>query len=212
MSTNKSSALTERQLDLITRAHCDTGGLIEPLLALKGGAKLKMIASLAQRGLIAQTDGQWRITSAAVTFIKGEGQPVASDTTRPDDLPGADATMVNQDIANDPEIEAAVTAAEASWQAVQTKTTDRLTKLEASQTREGSKQALVIEMLKRPEGATIAQISEVTGWQKHTIRGTFSGALKKKLGLTIVSEKIAGPTGAPGAGQRLYRITEAVAA
>ena len=48
----QTTPITERQLDLITRAHCDAGGLIEPLLDLKGGAKLKMIASLAQRGLI----------------------------------------------------------------------------------------------------------------------------------------------------------------
>jgi hypothetical protein len=40
------------------------------------------------------------------------------------------------------------------------------------------------------------------------VRGTFAGALKKKLGLTIVSEKIEGPAGTPGAGQRLYRIAE----
>ena len=66
----------------------------------------------------------------------------------------------------------------------------------------------MIEMLKRPEGATIAQICEATGWQAHTVRGTFAGALKKKLGLTIVSEKIEGPAGTPGAGQRLYRIAE----
>ena len=46
----QTTPITERQLDLITRAHCDAGGLIEPLLTLKGGAKLKMIASLAQRG------------------------------------------------------------------------------------------------------------------------------------------------------------------
>lgn len=46
----QTTPITERQLDLITRAHCDANGLIEPLLALKGGAKLKMIASLAQRG------------------------------------------------------------------------------------------------------------------------------------------------------------------
>ena len=71
-----------------------------------------------------------------------------------------------------------------------------------------SKQALVIEMLKRPEGATIAQICEATSWQAHTVRGTFAGALKKKLGLTIVSEKIEGPAGTPGAGQRLYRIAQ----
>ena len=63
----QTTPITERQLDLITRAHCDAGGLIEPLLELKGGAKLKMIASLAQRGLIEQADGQWRITRAALT-------------------------------------------------------------------------------------------------------------------------------------------------
>lgn len=44
------------------------------------------------------------------------------------------------------------------------------------------------------------------------MRGTFAGALKKKLGLNIVSEKIAGPAGTPGAGQRLYRIAEEVSA
>ena len=41
----------------------------------------------------------------------------------------------------------------------------------------------MIELLKRPEGATVEQIAEATGWQKHTIRGAISGALKKKLGL-----------------------------
>ena len=79
-------------------------------------------------------------------------------------------------------------------------------------TRENSKQATVIEMLQRPEGATITQICSATGWQAHTVRGTFAGALKKKLGLTIVSEKIEGPAGTPGAGQRLYRIAEEVSA
>ena len=104
-------------------------------------------------------------------------------------------------LADDPELEAAVVAAEASWQQDQPD-------VAAKRGRESSKQALVIAMLKRPEGATIAQISEATGWQAHTVRGTFAGALKKKLGLTIVSEKIEGPAGTPGAGQRLYRIAE----
>ncbi|WP_307753640.1 DUF3489 domain-containing protein [Xanthomonas albilineans] len=66
-------------------------------------------------------------------------------------------------------------------------------------TRENSKQAQVIAMLKRPEGATIAQICEATGWQSHTVRGTFAGAFKKKLGLSIISEKALG-------GERVYRI------
>lgn len=67
-------------------------------------------------------------------------------------------------------------------------------------TRENSKQAQVIAMLKRPEGATIAQICDATGWQPHTVRGTFAGAFKKKLGLTITSTKENG-------GERIYAIT-----
>ncbi len=56
-------------------------------------------------------------------------------------------------------------------------------------TREGTKQALVIEILRRAEGATIAEIVEATGWLQHTARGVLAGSLKKKLGLTIGSEK-----------------------
>ena len=66
-------------------------------------------------------------------------------------------------------------------------------------TRDNRKQAQVIAMLKRPEGATIADICEATGWQQHTVRGTFAGAFKKKLGLNITSTKEAG-------GERVYRI------
>ncbi|WLQ13265.1 DUF3489 domain-containing protein [Hahella aquimaris] len=70
-----------------------------------------------------------------------------------------------------------------------------------SRLRANSKQALVIQMLERPEGATIDQLSHATGWQKHTVRGTLSGALKKKLGLKVISEKSAD-------GERLYRIAK----
>ena len=66
-------------------------------------------------------------------------------------------------------------------------------------TREGSKQAQVIAMLKRAKGATIAQICEATGWQAHTVRGTFAGAFKKKLGFDITSTKEQGA-------DRVYRI------
>src|SRR5580693_657949 len=52
-----------------------------------------------------------------------------------------------------------------------------------------SKQAVVIAMLRLPEGATIDEVASVTGWQRHTVRGVFSGALKKKLGLTLASAK-----------------------
>ena len=56
-------------------------------------------------------------------------------------------------------------------------------------TRDGTKQAMMIELLKRPGGATLAEIVEATGWQAHTVRGAMAGALKKKLGLTVTSEK-----------------------
>lgn len=67
-------------------------------------------------------------------------------------------------------------------------------------TRENSKQAQMIELLKRPDGATLNQLVEVTGWQAHTVRGAMAGALKKKLSLNIVSEKTDGQ-------ERKYRIT-----
>ncbi len=56
-----------------------------------------------------------------------------------------------------------------------------------TRTRDSSKQATVIGTLKRPVGATIQQIIEVTNWQAHTVRGTFAGAFKNKRGLSITS-------------------------
>ena len=50
-----------------------------------------------------------------------------------------------------------------------------------------SKQDAVIAMLCRPEGATVDEVVGATGWQRHTVRGVFSGTLKKKLGLTLAS-------------------------
>jgi hypothetical protein len=75
--------------------------------------------------------------------------------------------------------------------------------------RAGTKQALMIDLLKRPKGATVEQIAAATGWQRHTIRGAISGALKKKLGLTVEATRTreVGPnkTGARG-GSTTYRI------
>ena len=56
--------------------------------------------------------------------------------------------------------------------------------------REGTKQARLIEMLKRSKGATIEEIVKAFDWQAHTVRGAMAGALKKKLGLKIESEQI----------------------
>ena len=68
------------------------------------------------------------------------------------------------------------------------------------QPRAGTKQATLIAMLRRPDGADLDEIADVTGWQKHTIRGAISGALKKKLGLAVTSTK-------DDQGKRVYRIS-----
>ena len=65
--------------------------------------------------------------------------------------------------------------------------------------REGTKQATLIAMLRAPDGATIQEIMAATGWQSHTVRGAMAGALKKKLGLEVTSEKVEGRG-------RVYRI------
>ena len=56
--------------------------------------------------------------------------------------------------------------------------------------REGTKQATLIAMLRAPDGATIEEIMAATGWQSHTVRGALAGALKKKLGFEVTSEKV----------------------
>lgn len=100
-------------------------------------------------------------------------------------LMGASPKDAAPSVEDDPALESAVAALEVSFA--------------KPRTRENSKQAKVIRMLQRPEGATIAQICEATGWQAHTVRGTFAGAFKKKLGLAITSDKAQG-------GERVYRV------
>jgi len=74
-------------------------------------------------------------------------------------------------------------------------------KVEATKGRSGSKQAKVIDLLRRSGGASINEMMKATGWQAHSVRGVISGSLKKKRGLAIISEK-------SKAGDRRYRIAE----
>ena len=67
-----------------------------------------------------------------------------------------------------------------------------------------SKQDEVIAMLRGPEGATVDEVASAMGWQRHTVRGLFSGTLKKKLGLTLAS--------AQEERGRVYRIAEPASA
>ena len=59
----------------------------------------------------------------------------------------------------------------------------------AGDARDGSKTAKVIDLLKRPEGATLKELMKATGWQPHSVRGFLSGAIGKKMGLKITSTK-----------------------
>lgn len=165
--------LTPAQHAILAYALEHTGGKIDWFPDnIKGGARKKVIDGLFNRALITPSGTDW--------FVAAEGYD-AMGRARPAPAP----------VIVDPELDAAVTAAEATWTQEKADAKPR--------TRENSKQATVIQMLQRSEGATVQQICETTGWQAHTVRGTFAGAFKKKLGLTIVSDK-------PQGGERVYRI------
>jgi hypothetical protein len=55
--------------------------------------------------------------------------------------------------------------------------------------RDGSKAATILELLKRPGGATSQELQKATGWQPHSVRGFLSGTIRKKMGLTVTSTK-----------------------
>jgi hypothetical protein len=165
--------LTPAQHAILAHAIEHTAGKIDWFPDnIKGGARKKVLDSLSNRALVTADGTDW--------FVAAEGYD-ALGCPRPAPTP----------VEPDEELEAAVSAAEASWAQQRAEAKPRI--------RENSKQADVIRMLKRPQGATVRQICEATGWQAHTVRGTFAGAFKKKLGLTLASEKGEG-------GERVYRI------
>lgn len=69
----------------------------------------------------------------------------------------------------------------------------------AGAARDGSKTAKVLDLLKRPDGATLKELMKATGWQSHSVRGFLSGTVSKKMGLAVTSIK-------DEAGERTYSV------
>jgi Protein of unknown function (DUF3489) len=209
--------LTDTQAVILSTASQHDDGAVLPLpetLKLTGGALAKVLGSLEAKGLLehlgtARGDDPppLRITRAGLQAIGMEIEVHASEGgTRADaGATSADAGAHATDAAAPPAgADAAATAAKRKAKARPVRGAP-----EKPTPRAGTKQAFMIEMLKRPEGATVEQIAAATGWQHHTIRGAISGALKKKLGLTVEAtrsrEVDPNKTGAKGSAT-VYRI------
>jgi hypothetical protein len=176
--------LSDTQLVILTAACSRDDRRVLPLPAsLKGGAANKVINSLMTKGMVAEIDAGpadpvWRTggndrrttlraTDAAFAALNLEPHEAATaaDDGQETDAAGVDAAQADEALAGP--------AAPAT-----------------RKVRAGTKQAQLIEMLKRPEGATIDEIVAAFGWQPHTVRGAIAGALKKNLGLMVNSEKV----------------------
>jgi hypothetical protein len=185
--------LTTTQHAILNYAIENTGGCVEWFPDnINGGARTKVLEAMANKALITRDSAGW--------FVTAEGYyALGAARSKP-------AT-----IQSDPEIEAAVSAAEASWARVKQDADEAMSdpELDAydravacakagavlrkereaamAKVRKDSKLARIIEMLRSPYGAKIREICEATGWQAHTVRATLC-ALKKK-GVKITTER-----------------------
>ena len=157
--------------------------------SLRGGAAAKVVGALLSRGLIAETatDSQTKADAALNRIWRNvdDGRAILLHITDA----GLAAIGVEPDSGN-----SAPTGADAAPSAEAPQNApveaDRAPKTRTPRT--GTKQAKLIEMLRADGGATIDEIVAALEWRPHTVRGALAGALKKKLGLTITSEKIDG--------------------
>ena len=130
--------------------------------SLRGGAAAKVIGAMLAKGLLEEAEADMR-----------KGEPMWRETGE-----GHGVTLV---------------ATDAGLAAIGIEPDTTVTPEPAPKVRtprEGTKQATLIAMLRTPDGATIEEIMAATGWQSHTVRGAMAGALKKKLGLEVKSEKV----------------------
>ena len=150
--------------------------------SLRGGAATKVVGAMIAKGLLQEVDAVprkgeplWRET--------GDGHGVT--------LIATDAGLAAIGIESDDTRSAQTCADEASREVPTTDTPIAPEATPKARTpREGTKQARLIDMLRAPDGATVEEIAGALEWQSHTVRGALAGALKKKLGLEVTSEKV----------------------
>ena len=214
------SKLSDTQLIILSAAAQRPDGNVLPLPgSLRGGAATKVVAALLARGLIREhiidsprmadpaMNTIWRNLPepdgrGALLFITAAGADAIG--IEPEAVPYAfneGTNSVGEPAAGAPkDADGAPVGAPVKRRGRPRKAAPTGADVAAARkTREGTKQEQLISMLRRKQGATIAQIVAATGWQPHTVRGAFAGALKKKLRLTVTSEKVEG-------GERVYRL------
>jgi|FEC22Drversion2_1045045.scaffolds.fasta_scaffold00317_31 hypothetical protein len=206
-----SMALSDTQLVVLSAACQRSDRSVYPLPAgLPGGAAAKVLGALLKQELIKEVqakreDTVWRedkkrgqlTLRATPAAFKALGidptEAAAGEAEKERDT--AEAEGINARLVPDPSREPQPVAETDRGQRPR-----RRAEIEGK-TRTDTKQARLIAMLERPEGATIEEIATALAWQPHTVRGAIAGALKKKLGLSVASEN-------DDVRGRVYRIIE----
>jgi hypothetical protein len=174
---------SDTQSLILSRAATRPGNLALPLPeGLVGAAARMVVGKMIARGWLEEVEANLR-RGEPLWRETGDGHGTTLIATEA----GLEAIGIEPLAAS-----AVVSARKARPKPQQVQRPDDTDTVKPVATRAGTKQAQIIAMLQRPEGATIVEMVTATSWQSHTVRGCIAGALKKKLGLPIAAEKVEG--------------------